>query len=110
MAEAFTVHHKELADDYWTTTSVLKHKLLDAEWFIGLLTMMTVTTLGLVVWGYWKLHALPKKHAAHTGQPKLVFWLCMLGFFYNNLWIAAVLIVVTDWSKISQWLKRGQTA
>ncbi len=101
LANGFTVHHKDIPADYWTTTSALKGKLLDTEIFIGALTMMLVVTICLAIWGYWKLHSLPKKHAEHTGQAKLIFWLCTIGFFYNELWIAAILIVVTDWKKIS---------
>ncbi|MGF1752769.1 hypothetical protein L4C33_04130 [Vibrio makurazakiensis] len=106
LSSAFVIHHTDIPDSYWTTTSVLKPKLLDTPVFIGALTMMTVTTIALVLWGYWKLHSLPKKHSAHTGQPKLVFWLCMLGFFYGWLWIAAIIIVVIDWEKLSNAIKR----
>ncbi len=105
LALGFTVHHKDIPDDYWTTTSVLKHKLLDTEVFIGALTMILLVTICLALWGYWKLHCLPKKYAAHTGQTKLIFWLCTLGFFYNWLWIAAALIVVTDWDKIYSFIQ-----
>lgn len=106
LSSAFVIHHTDIPNDYWTTTSVLKTKLLDTPIFIGALTMMTVTTLVLIIWGYWKLHSLPKQHSAHTGQPKLVFWLCMLGFFYAWLWIAAIIIVVIDWEKFSNAIKR----
>ncbi|MBW3697770.1 hypothetical protein EK599_18985 [Vibrio sp. T187] len=106
LSSAFVVHHTELPDSYWTTTSVLKPKLLDTPVFIGALTMMTVISIALLIWGYWVLHSLPKKHSAHTGQPKLVFWLCMLGFMYSWLWIAAIIIVVIDWDKLSQAIKR----
>ncbi|WP_083700497.1 hypothetical protein [Shewanella sp. UCD-KL12] len=107
LSSGFTIHHKNIPDDYWTTTSVLKHKLLDTEVFIGALTMMLIVTICLALWGYWKLHCLPKKYAAHTGQTKLIFWLCTLGFFYNWLWIAAALIVVTDWEKIYNAFNRS---
>ncbi|WP_153913101.1 hypothetical protein [Shewanella sp. TC10] len=108
LASGFTVHHQDIPADYWTTTSALKGKLLDTEIFIGALTMMLIVTICLAIWGYWKLHSLPKKHAEHTGQAKLVFWLCTIGFFYNELWIAAILIVVTDWKKISAVIKGRQ--
>ncbi|USD43390.1 hypothetical protein J4N42_14505 [Vibrio sp. SCSIO 43135] len=106
LSSAFVIHHTDIPNSYWTTTSVLKPKLLDTPVFIGALTMITITTLALVIWGYWKLHSLPKKHSAHTGQPKLVFWLCMLGFFYGWLWIAAIIIVVIDWEKLSNAIRR----
>jgi len=106
LSSAFVIHHTDIPDSYWTTTSVLKPKLLDTPVFIGALTMMTVATIALALWGYWKLHSLPKKHSAHTGQPKLVFWLCMLGFFYGWLWIAAIIIVVIDWERLSNAIKR----
>ncbi|ARD23024.1 MULTISPECIES: hypothetical protein [Shewanella] len=108
LASGFTVHHQDIPADYWTTTSALKDKFLDTEVFIGALTMMLIVTICLAIWGYWKLHSLPKKYAAHTGQAKLVFWLCTIGFFYNELWIAAILIVVTDWKKISAVIKARQ--
>lgn len=108
LASGFTVHHQDIPDEYWTTTSALKGKLLDTEIFIGALTMMLIVTICLAIWGYWKLHSLPKKHAEHTGQTKLVFWLCTVGFFYNELWIAAILIVVTDWKKIAAVIKGRQ--
>ncbi len=106
LSSGFVIHHTNIPDSYWTMTSVLKPKLLDTPVFIGALTMMTVATITLVLWGYWKLHSLPKKHSAHTGQPKLVFWLGMLGFFYGWLWIAAIIIVVIDWEKVSHAIKR----
>ena len=68
-----------------------------------------MVSLVLLIWGYWKLHSLPKQHSAHTGQTRLVFWLCMLGFIYNWLWIAAILIVVTDWERIANVI-RGRNA
>lgn len=106
---AFTVHGNDLPLDYWTSVSPLKAKLFDKPVFMGFLAAMTLLTISLAAWGYWVVHSLPKKHSEHTGQTKLVFWLCMLGFFWGWLWIAAILIVVTDWSKITAVIK-GRTA
>lgn len=102
LSDAFVVHGKDLPESYWTSTSVLKDKLLDKEGFLAGLTIITMITIAVFAWGYWKIHSLPKKHSEHTGQPRLVFWLCMLGFFWGWLWIAAILIVVTDWEKIAE--------
>ena len=101
LSNAFVVHGNDLPDSYWSSTSVLKDKLLDKPGFLSALTIMTLITIGLFIWGYWKIHSLPKQHSEHTGQPRLIFWLCMLGFIWGWLWIAAILIVVTDWDKIS---------
>jgi hypothetical protein len=102
LSDAFVVHGNNLPDDYWSSTSVLKDKLLDKEGFLAGLAIMTMITIVVFAWGYWKIHSLPKKHSEHTGQPRLVLWLCMLGFFCGWLWIAAILIVVTDWEKIAE--------
>ncbi|GAM54997.1 permease of the major facilitator superfamily [Vibrio ishigakensis] len=102
---AFTVHGNDIPAEYWTNVSPLKAKLFDKPVFMGFLAAMTLLTLSLAVWGYWVVHSMPKKHSEHTGQAKLVFWLCMLGFFWGWLWIAAILIVVTDWSKIANVIK-----
>ncbi|GEM78330.1 hypothetical protein [Vibrio superstes] len=102
---AFTVHGNDIPLDYWSNVSPLKAKLFDKPVFMGFLAAMTILTLALACWGYWVVHSLPKKHSEHTGQVKLVFWLCMLGFFWGWLWIAAILIVVTDWSKIANVMK-----
>jgi hypothetical protein len=101
LSSAFVVHGNDLPDNYWSSTSVLKDKLLDKAGFMSALTILTLITIALFVWGYWKIHSLPKQHSEHTGQPRLIFWLCMLGFIWGWLWIAAILIVVTDWDKIS---------
>lgn len=110
LSDAFVVHGKDLPEDYWSSTSVLKDKLLDKEGFLAALAIMTMMTIALFLWGYWKVHSLPKKHAEHTGQTRLVFWLCMLGFFWGWLWIAAILIVVTDWDKIANVISGRRNA
>ena len=104
LSSAFIVHHNNLPDDYWSSVSVLKPILLDAPGFLAVLAIMTMISIAFVVWAYLKLHSLPEKYSEHTGQIRLVYWLCILGLFFNWLWVAAVVIVVTDWAKIADAL------
>ncbi|GLS82795.1 Mg2+ and Co2+ transporter [Paraferrimonas haliotis] len=86
------------------------YPLLDS---VGFMWFVILVTLGIVIWciaKLWQVHSIPKKLAKERGmsQASLVFWLCIMGLFVKPLWIIAVLIIVTDWDKIQQWIKGAQ--
>ena len=109
-ALAFHVHGNDIPLDHWTSVPAIKTAVLDSPTFMGLMAVLTLVAVIVLEAIYWKIHHLPTHHAAHTGQPKLVFWLSILGIFYNWLWLAAILIVVTDWDKIAAVIGGRPTA
>ena len=37
-----------------------------------------------------------------------MFWLTLLGVIWKPLWILAVILVVTDWDALADWVRRLQ--
>ncbi len=86
------------------------YPLLEATGFMWFVVVITIAILVWVLNKLWYIHSLPKHLAKEKGlgQAKLIFWLCMIGLFYKPLWIIAVLIIVTDWNKVQQWIRGVQ--
>lgn len=87
------------------------YPLLNTPIFMWAIVIFTVLLLCWVLKKLWYIHSLPKMKAKEEGlaQAKLIFWLCIMGLVWKPLWIAAVIAIVTDWSKIQHWLKGART-
>ena len=81
--------------------------LLDTTIFMWI---VLISTLALVIWlgmKFWQYHSLPKVIAKkkNMAQTQFIFWLCMLGLVWKELWVLAVLAITIDWSLVQQWIR-----
>lgn len=84
--------------------------LLDSTAFFWFVVVATVTMFFWLSLKLWELHSIPKKLAREKGwkQARLVFWLTLLGLIWKPLWVLAVILVVTDWVAVADWIRALQ--
>jgi hypothetical protein len=85
--------------------------LLETPVFMWLILFITLGIMFFVLKKLWNVHSIPKHLAKERGysQAKLVFWLCILGLAWKPLWIAAVLMMVVDWTALQNWFRESVT-
>ncbi|MGZ9897035.1 magnesium transporter [Shewanella gaetbuli] len=83
--------------------------LLDSEFFMGVIFVITLTVLAYVLYLLWQLHeiAVHKSEKINSHQANLVFALSLCGLFLHKAWwVLAVIIAFTNWHAISNALSK----
>ncbi|OEF93986.1 hypothetical protein [Vibrio splendidus] len=99
-----TVHGEELPEEYFSNGHPVIIGLLDSEFFMGLIFLVTFTVIAYVFYLLWQLHeiAVHKAEKLKSKQVNLVFALSLCGLFLHKAWwVIAVAIAFTDWVAIS---------
>jgi hypothetical protein len=100
--------HPSPYDQYVDPPTIMA--VLDSIAFFWLIVSVTLVMFSWLAWKLWQLHSIPKRFARERGwrQARLMFWLTLLGLIWKPLWILAVILVVTDWEALADWIRRLQ--
>ena len=114
-SELAEIHGKDIPADYFSNGYPTILALLDSEFFMGLIFMVTLSIMLYVVWLLWELHevAVHKAEAIASSQIQLVFALSMCGLFIHKAWwVMAIIIAFTRWDiladKLSNIIANGR--
>ncbi|MBY5993968.1 magnesium transporter [Ferrimonas balearica] len=103
-----TVHGQDLPVDYFAEVPAIM-VLLDAEWFMGFLFVVTLALVVLLLKLLWNLHEIPVHKAQGENHllTKVIFGLCLCGLFINKAWwVLAIILAFTPWNAIGDHLSR----
>jgi len=102
-----TIHSKNIPEAYFSNGYPTIIGLLDSEFFMGIISVVTLSVIIYVLWLLWELHevAVHKAQAVASQQIELVFALSLCGLFIHKAWwVLALIIAFTRWDIISQKL------
>jgi len=101
------IHGKDLPEEYFSGGIPTIIGLLNSEFFMALIFIITMSAFTYVGYLLWQLHeiAVHKSEASASPQFQLVFALSLCGLFIDKAWwVLAIIISFTSWEDIGQWL------
>lgn len=113
-AQLSTVHGKSLPADYFSQDLPNILGLLNSEFFMGMIFVITLSIIAYVLYLLWQLHevAVHRSQYMQSAQANLVFALSLCGLFIDKLWwVLAIIIAFTNWeavaSAVSKVINKG---
>ena len=113
-AQLSTVHGKSLPADYFSQDLPNILGLLNSEFFMGMIFVITLSVIAYVLYLLWQLHevAVHRSQYMQSAQANLVFALSLCGLFIDKLWwVLAIIIAFTNWdavaSAVSKVINKG---
>lgn len=104
-----TVHGKEISADYFRDGYPSILGLMNSEFFMGLIFMITLTVVGYVLYLLWELHevAVHKAQKMASQHIQVVFALSLCGLFIDKMWwVLAIVIAFTRWDLIAEQISK----
>lgn len=109
LAKAFSilgeVHGKDLDESYFVDGYPTILVLLNSEFFMGLIFVITLSVFAYIGYLLWLLHeiAVHKAQAKSSSQIQLIFALSLCGLFIHKAWwVVAIIIAFTSWESIAE--------
>lgn len=103
-AQLSKVHGKSLPADYFSQDLPSILGLLNSEFFMGVIFVITLSIIVYVLYLLWQLHevAVHRSQYMRSAQANLVFALSLCGLFIDKLWwVLAVIIAFTNWEALA---------
>jgi hypothetical protein len=103
-AQLSTVHGKSLPADYFSQDLPSILGLLNSEFFMGVIFVITLSIITYVLYLLWQLHevAVHRSQYMQSAQANLVFALSLCGLFIDKLWwVLAIIIAFTNWDAVA---------
>ncbi|CAH7328041.1 Magnesium transporter [Vibrio chagasii] len=104
------INGKDIPEEYFYSGGYpVPIALMDAEWFIGFASVLTLLMVVYLLKLAWELHeiAVHKAEKTMAAHVTLVSALTMLGLFIDNTWwILAIIIAFTNWSALGESIVR----
>lgn len=103
-AQLSTVHGKTLPAEYFSQDLPNILGLLNSEFFMGMIFVITLSIITYVLYLLWQLHevAVHRSQYMQSAQANLVFALSLCGLFIDKLWwVLAVIIAFTNWEAVA---------
>ena len=108
------IHGKELEASHFSGGTPMILPMLDSEFFMGLIFLVTTGVFVYVLYLFWQLHevAVHKSEASSSVHTQLIFVLSLCGLFIDKTWwVLALVIAFTRWDliadKISLMISKG---
>lgn len=104
-----TVHGKEIPAEYFRDGYPSILGLMNSEFFMGLIFMITLTVVGYVIYLLWELHevAVHKAQKMASQHIQVVFALSLCGLFIDKMWwVLAIVIAFTRWDLIAAQISK----
>ncbi|WP_076536530.1 magnesium transporter [Shewanella sp. UCD-KL21] len=101
------IHGKQLVEDYFVNGYPSILTLLDSEFFMGFVFVVTIMIICYVLLLFWKLHevAVHKAEAMSSAHTQIVFALSLCGLFIDKTWwVLAIIIAFGRWDVLSKRL------
>lgn len=99
-----TIHGKEIPSEYFVNGNPSILGLMNSEFFMGLIFMVTLSIVIYVLYLLWELHevAVHKAQKVASQHVQVVFALSLCGLFIDKVWwVLAIVIAFTRWDLIS---------
>ncbi|MGR5119325.1 magnesium transporter [Vibrio astriarenae] len=104
------INGKEIPEEYFYSGGYpAPIALMNAEWFIGFASVLTLLMIVYLLKLAWELHeiAVHKAEKTMAAHVTLVSALTMLGLFIDKTWwILAIIIAFTNWSALGESIIR----
>ncbi|PMG43284.1 magnesium transporter [Shewanella sp. 10N.286.52.B9] len=101
------IHGKQLPEGYFVNGYPSILTLLDSEFFMGFVFVVTILIICYVLLLFWKLHevAVHKSEAMSSAHTQIVFALSLCGLFIDKTWwVLAIIIAFGRWDVLSKRL------
>lgn len=109
-----SIHVNETAEDYFSSGYPSIIGLLDSEFFMGLIFVITLMVIGYVLYLLWQVHevAVHKANSMSSAHTQIVFALSLCGLFIDKAWwVLAIMIAFGRWDilgdKVSSIISKG---
>lgn len=103
------VHGKEIPESYFSGGYPSILALLDSEFFMGLIFVITLAIVVYVLYLFWQLHevAVNKAEAMSSAHTQIVFALSLCGLFIDKgWWVLAIIIAFARWDLVSNRISK----
>jgi hypothetical protein len=104
-----TVHSKDTPESYFSAGPPSIMALLDSEFFMGLIFVITLAIVVYVLYLFWQLHevAVNKAQAMSSAHTQIVFALSLCGLFIDKAWwVVAIIIAFARWDLVSDRISK----
>ena len=103
------VYGKEIPESYFSGGYPSILALLDSEFFMGIIFVITLALLVYVLYLFWQLHevAVHKAEAMSSAHTQIVFALSLCGLFIDKTWwVLAIIIAFARWDLVSNRISK----